>query len=583
MANFSVSYSFKAIDEFSAVAKKIGNNFDAIAKKAEQSGAKIRAFGEKMTKIGKGLSLKVTAPMVAAGILSLRTADKFEQSMERMRIAAHLTDKQFASLGNQAKTLGATTDFTASQIATAQGKMAEVGFKYNQIMKATPAAITLASSAMMDLGDASEITARIMKGYNFTGEQMNSVNDQLTVVATQTNMDLGALAKGLGKLKSSADATGMSFTDTLSILSALDKQGIDVRQGIAGIKYGLQTIISPSKEASNIFKALHVSLKDTHGEFRHLADILKDFKKHIMPSHLEDAVGKAFGATAAANIMSIMSALPDVKKYNKALQDHGLSSKLAAIDMMDLSGAEIRLKNNTNLLAISFGDKLTPMATGLLNSFAKLEMKFNNTSGATKTLISGFAFLTMSIGPVLLIAGKFLIILALISDKVPIAAAALRFLGVSFRFLWSSIFAPIAIITTLITVFDLAYKHITRFRNAINETTQMITKLFKHFAMASPLMSVLKLMMAHVSTLHSAMTATAKAVPATAGGGAKAGSATGASLLKPSSMQSGIMGALKSSIDINVHDPYGHVKSVSGKGDHAMKLNLGSGMAYSRV
>lgn len=279
-----------------------------------------------------------------------------------------------------------------------------------------------------------------------------------------------------------------------------------------------------------------------------------------------------------------MDGLPAVDEYKKKMNDTGLALRMAKANALDLSGAIINLKNSTNLLAISFGDKLKPMATGLLNSFAKLEMKFNNTSGATKTIISGFAFLTMSMGPVLLVAGKFLIILALISDKVPIAAAALRFLGVSFRFLWSSIFAPIAIITTLITVFDLAYKHITRFRNAINETTQMITKLFKHFAMASPLMSVLKLMMAHVSTLHSAMTATAKAVHTTAGGGATAGGAAkGASLLKPSTLQTGIMSALKSSIDINVHDPYGHIKSVSGKGDHDMKLNLGSGMAYSRV
>jgi len=582
MANFSVSYSFKAIDEFSAVAKKIGDNFDTIAKKAEQSGAKVRAFGEKMTKMGKSMSLKVTAPLVAAGVLSLRTADKFEQSMERMRVSAHLTDKQFASLSNQAKTLGATTDFTASQVASAQGKMADVGFKYTQIAKAMPPAITLASATMMDLGDASEITARIMKGYNFTGEQMNSVNDKLAVVASQTNMDLGALSKGLGKVKSTADAAGMSFTDTLSILSALDKQGIDVRQGLSGLREGLQYIINPSKQAVNFFKAIHVSLKDVHGKMRPLTAILADFKKNVVPSMREQAAFIAFGNTAGSVMNSLMDGLPAVNDYKKALNDHGLASKLAAVDMKDLSGAEIRLKNNTNLLAISFGDKLKPMAVSLLDGFAKLEGKLSATSGTAKTLVGGFAFVAMSIGPILLVVGKFLVVLALISDKVPLAAAALKFLGGSFRFLWRSVFLPIAVITTLITVFDLAYKHIKIFRNAIDATAKVITNFFKHISITSPLMTVLKLMISHVSTLHSAMATTARAVPTTAGG-AKAGGATGASLLKPSSMQAGIMSALKSSIDINIHDPNGNVKSVSGKGDHDMKLNLGSGMAYSRI
>lgn len=590
MANFSVSYNFRAVDEFSETVKKIGRNISALAAKVETVSKRFKRWGEGMTKVGKSLSLKLTAPLVAAGILSLRVADKFQGSLERMRVTAHLTNSQFEALSAQAKKLGATTDFTASQIVQGQAKMAEVGFNFNQIMKATPPSLTLASAALMDTGEAAEITARIMKGYNFSAKQMNSVNDQLAVIATKTHMDLGELASGIDKVKATTDAAGMSFTDVLSILAAMDEQEIDVRQAMTGLRTALQYLIKPSAEALKFFKAGNIHIRDMKGNLLPLTDILIDFKKKVIPSKLEKEAFLVFGQSGAIMAALMRKGIPAIKKYTAAMKNTGFAAKLANVDMLDFSGAQIRVKRATDLLAISLGNKLTPTVSKLLNIFAKYELNLSNASKGTKQLLGDFVFFGAALGPVILVFGKFLIILALISDKVPIAAVALRGLGLSFRFLWRSVFAPIAIITTLITLFDAAYKHITRFRNAVNETASVLEKVFKRgFGLASPFMAVLGMIVGHIENMHAAMTkvATVHAGGArgTRGGGVTSGisMAQGTSLLRPSILQTAIQHTVKSSLDINVQDPYGHVKSVTGFGDHDMSLNMGQNMAYSRI
>lgn len=585
MANFSVSYIVKAIDKFSDVVNKMDRALGGFNKKIATTHKNIEKLGKGMVKMGKNLSLKVSAPLIAAGTMSVHTADKFEQSMERMRVTANLTNKQFFALENQAKQLGATTDFTASKVAAAQAALAEKGFNFNQIMKATPPALTLASAATLDVGDAAQITAKLMKGYSFSAKDMISVNDKLAFISTRTNMDLSTLANGVGRVKATTDAAGMSFTDVLGTLAALDNQGIDVRQSMSGLRTALQYLIKPSTEALKLFKATHIKLRDTHDQLLPLTNIIDQFNKKIVPSKREQAAMIAFGQTGGAIMANLIQAgAPAIQAYVEQMKKMGdMASKLANVDMKDLSGATIRVKRATDLLAITFGTQLTPSVDILLNKFAALEIRLAHTSKGTQGIIGDFIYFGAALAPILLITGKFIVIMALIADKVPAAAIALRALGLSFKFLWKSIFAPIAVITTIIGLFDLAYKKITMFRNAVTETAKMIEKLFKHLTPGamSPFGAFFKLALHHVENLKTAMSHVGiqAAPPTTATPTTGMARHAAANLLAPSVIKQ----AIKSSLEINVNDPNRVIHSITGKSDGDMDFNLGQSMMFARV
>src|SRR5690606_29752779 len=125
----------------------------------------LQSVGKRMTDVGKTLSTRVTLPIVGAGVAILKTAGDFEAGMNRVRALTGATGETFGALEEQAKLLGRTTQFTASQAADAMGFLAMAGFDANQILGAMPGTLELAASAQLDLGRAADIVSNILTGY----------------------------------------------------------------------------------------------------------------------------------------------------------------------------------------------------------------------------------------------------------------------------------------------------------------------------------------------------------------------------------------------------------------------------------
>jgi hypothetical protein len=216
-------------------------------------------------------------------------------------------------------------------------------------------------------------------------------------------------------------------------------------------------------------------------------------------------------------------------------------------------------------------------------------MRLANSSKGTKQLMGDVTLFGSILGPALIGMGKFVVILALISGKVPPAAIALRALGIAFRFVWKSVFLPIAIILTAITVFKLAYKHSVIFRKSMQFLGKILEKVFvKPFALIKALIHGIGWIISKIAHLHAAsgaLHAAHSAIATTSAGTPTSGISMGAgtALAKPSILQTAIQHVVKSTLDINVQDPGGVVKSVAGSGDHDMSLNLGTSMMFSRV
>ncbi|MFS8573314.1 MAG: phage tail tape measure protein, partial [Clostridia bacterium] len=104
------------------VERDLGKTFSDVGKTLKDAGQKISTY--------------VTLPILGTGAAILRTAGDFEASMNRVRALTGATGQEFEALRNQAKELGRTTQFSASQAADAMGFLAMAGFDVNQILGA---------------------------------------------------------------------------------------------------------------------------------------------------------------------------------------------------------------------------------------------------------------------------------------------------------------------------------------------------------------------------------------------------------------------------------------------------------------
>lgn len=141
-----LQYVISAVDNFSGV-------FDELEKKVSKA-------GDKMKSVGKKLTLGVTTPVVGLGTAAVVTASNFDTAMSKVQAISGATGDDLAAMREQAKQLGSTTVFSASQAADGMEFLARAGFKTADIMSAMPGMLDLAAASAIDLGLAADITSK---------------------------------------------------------------------------------------------------------------------------------------------------------------------------------------------------------------------------------------------------------------------------------------------------------------------------------------------------------------------------------------------------------------------------------------
>ena len=98
---------------------------------------KVRNTANTLSSVGRGLSVGVTAPLVGIGASSFKVAADFELAMKKVKAVSGATGQEFAALQKNARDLGSSTVFSASQVSSLQLEFAKLGLSSTEITKAT--------------------------------------------------------------------------------------------------------------------------------------------------------------------------------------------------------------------------------------------------------------------------------------------------------------------------------------------------------------------------------------------------------------------------------------------------------------
>nr|WP_252860766.1 phage tail tape measure protein [Edwardsiella ictaluri] len=176
-----------------------------------QTRNKLAGFGATATATGVG--------MLYGGARVMMPGYDFDVGMSRVQ-ALTRTDKNSAELKRlrkQSRELGASTSFTANDVAQGQGFLAMAGYTPDNIEQAMPHMLDLSKAAGMDsqLAEVADIASNIQSAYKIPAEQMQRMADALTFTFTTSNTDLRMLGETMKYVGPAAQAAGQDF-ETMS-------------------------------------------------------------------------------------------------------------------------------------------------------------------------------------------------------------------------------------------------------------------------------------------------------------------------------------------------------------------------------
>jgi len=407
----------------------LGVDIKKLQQGLNQASGMLKDFSAGVKQTGQTLTRTLTVPIVGVGSAMLKTAADFERAMNQVGAVTGATGEEFNMLREQAKELGRTTKFTATQAAEGMNFLAMAGFETSQIMTAMPGVLNLASAGAMDLATASDIASNILTGFNMDAEDMARVVDVMAKTFTSSNTNLMQLGTAMSFVAPVAAGFGVSMEETSAIIGMLSDAGIQASR--AGTT--LRGIMVQLGEAS---KELGFSMNDSNGQMRPMADLLDEL---IAKSGGTQNAIDMFGQRAGPGLVALLQqGTTKLRDFETALKDSGGTAKeIAERQMQGLSGALTEARSALEGMLISFAD------IGILSGAEKLVDKvtakirqFTNASDETKQNIVKLLAVLAGVGPALLII-----------------AAALKAVAVGMALVSSPVFLIIAGITALVGAF----------------------------------------------------------------------------------------------------------------------------------
>lgn len=333
--------------------------------------------GYKLKRFGRGFYNFAGATMMfGTGYLAgnvYRKVLEIELAFNQLKAFSSATQEQMLLLKEQAKNLGATTIFTISQVATAQGEYAKKGLKVNDILAITPELLKFAAASQMELAEAAQVTTGVLNAYQKPLTFINQLSDELAYTAANTATNIKELASAFEQVAPTAHASGVSIEMTTAMLGLMAQKNIRASKAGTYLMNMMVQLQKLSKRDQLILAKYGFKYSDIFtkaGLVKDLSWFLDEIEKRKM---LPGDIATIFNIRGSKAVQVLKGLGSEIRKFVKQLdQSTGSTKKMSATITEGVIGAHYRFKSAVEAINYAMALFFLPTLTDVMNHISKL-------------------------------------------------------------------------------------------------------------------------------------------------------------------------------------------------------------------
>jgi TP901 family phage tail tape measure protein len=386
----------------SASGIRMGRVFVEIGADTSKFFGQIQSLNAAMGKIGKsaanvGSQMMQFGAVLAAPIgLAVRHFAKFDDAIRATAAVTGLLGPEGAAalqmLNDKARELGATTSFTAVEVANLMTELGRAGFKPDEINGMTGAVLDLARATGTDATRSAGIMAATLRQFGLDAGDAAHAADILTYAANSTFNTVDSLGESLKYAGPVAKSLGMSLEDTTAILGVLGNVGIQGSE--AGTALRRLSVISAGA-GDELQQLFGVTNTDAAGELKPLVQILDEINTATanMPvAERTKRMAKAFGLLGITSANVLSSSAGGVKALSDGMKTvDGTAQRTAKAMDAGLGGAIRITLSAIEGTALAIGDSLAPSMQKLVEFIGNAATSLTGFIKDNKALVVQFA------------------------------------------------------------------------------------------------------------------------------------------------------------------------------------------------
>jgi TP901 family phage tail tape measure protein len=329
---YSVSAIFGAKDLWSKTVDKMSGRFSKFTQKVERSTRQLNSAASGVFSAFKTVGVAAAAGATALGFLGKSIVDTgadFEAAITGVGSVALLTREQIKPLEDQAKRLGATTKFTATQAAEGMEILMRAGFGVEGTMAAIDGVLSAAAASGLEMSEVADVVSSSLKGMGLEYSNAGRVADVLALASSKTKSSIGSLGESMKNLAPVARQMGVEFEEAVAAVALLQDTGLDASEAGTATATMLTKLAKPAGSVAAQMKKFGIAFKDANGNAKSLPAILGEFDK---------------AAKKSGGNMDVVAFFADLvglrgQKAALGLKEMFASGKLSTL-VADLKGAE---------------------------------------------------------------------------------------------------------------------------------------------------------------------------------------------------------------------------------------------------
>lgn len=450
-----------ALDETNEALKEQGDVSIDTAKKLQ----KIEEAGEKVSNVGKKMSVGVTAPIMAAGAAGLAAFSEVDEAMDTIIQKTGATGDVADRLSTSFENVGSNTHLELQTVGEAIGEVnTQFGFMDKKLEDSTDYLLKYADINNTDVSQAAIYARQSIEAYELSYDDLNDVLD----VTTKTSQDTGQSVDDL--MKKAIDGApqikqlGLSFDEGVTLIGKFEQAGVDS-----------STMLSKMSKASVVYAKDNLSLQDG---LKGTIDSILNAKDETEALRIANEV---FGKGSDKMVDAIKRGTFTLDDLAKVAKESGGAVADTFAETEDPIDAANRAMNNAKFALADVGESvqisLLPFFEMAINALKSFKGWWDSLDQGTKNWIITLAGIAAVIGPALVVIGTLMSSVTKITAGVKDLATVWSGLGKLFGLSGGWFAVAVIAIAALVAGLVWAYNNVEWFRNGVNAFFQGVSDI----------------------------------------------------------------------------------------------------------
>lgn len=203
----------------------------------------------------------------------IKTGAAFEQSMANIKAVTRSSTDEILAMEKEARRLGATTSFSAQQVADGMTVLAKSTGSAAKSVQGIEAVLKLAGSEGANMTDAAELMISTMNAFGISFDESARVANVFAATAQNTRQSVERLKDSMKGISAIGREVGLGFEETTAAVGVLVDSGLEASQAGVLLRSALADILKASGPLADALRGVDIRTD-------HLAGVLKALSDH---------------------------------------------------------------------------------------------------------------------------------------------------------------------------------------------------------------------------------------------------------------------------------------------------------------